>query len=59
MKKLLAIVLALMLLASVAFAESASVTVFSNTSLTMTQQGQTSRVDLSDLDITNPMALTN
>ena len=59
MKKLLAIVLALMLLASVAFAESASVTVFSNTSLTMTQQGQTSRVDLSDLDITLALGLDN
>lgn len=53
MKKLLAIVLALMLLtASAAFAETATVVTYANPVVSVTQDGQTQTIDLAGLELT-------
>jgi predicted S18 family serine protease len=58
MKKLLAIVLVLMLLtASAAFAETATVVTYANPVVSVTQDGQTQTIDLAGLEVTLSMGL--
>ncbi|MBR6219883.1 MAG: hypothetical protein IKQ80_04920 [Clostridia bacterium] len=58
MKKLLAIVLVLMLLtASAAFAETATVVTYANPVVNVTQDGQTQTIDLAGLEVTLSMGL--